>query len=80
MSSPDPSSWTECTQEWYGTSPFCNGVCPPGSRWLGSNDVATGCQDSTPEKVIICIGPSNYRCLTGNKVLCEVCVGKVEQA
>ncbi|EPS35926.1 hypothetical protein H072_10566 [Dactylellina haptotyla CBS 200.50] len=73
---PPPPKTLHCSQQWYGTAPFCNGKCP--SNWnvvRYQRAAAKTCDSSTPDKIIDrCDNTSKHGCSAGfHKVLCEWC-------
>ncbi|KAK6542392.1 hypothetical protein TWF694_006347 [Orbilia ellipsospora] len=63
-----------CSQTWYGSSPACDGQCPPGTTQVRRSDTSTHCDESTPEKEITCHGMTENVCSgSTTRALCEIC-------
>lgn len=71
--------WTTCDQQWFGTAPFCDGQCPDGWNYVRTASTANSCDPSHAGYCVSCSGTSGNSCVTGSKVLCEQCVGTIQQ-
>jgi len=72
--------WTACTQQWFGTAPFCNGGCPDGWDEVRSSANADSCDPSHAGYCVTCEGLSGNSCIFGTqKTLCEQCVGVIQE-
>jgi hypothetical protein len=65
------TGYTECTQQWFGTAPFCNGGCPDGWEPVSGSS----CSSSQRGYCVDCVNGPGNSCWTGSKTFCQQCYG-----